>query len=107
MAEAKVTLRAASVETMLIVRESTMAEAVPLLAEHLVSWNITDEEGEVIPFEEKAILAGVEPTILQKIIGEWYAVAAGISAPLDLPSKDGDSRQDTEIAEQSIPMDVL
>ena len=107
MAGAEVTLRAASVETMLAVREATVQEAVPLLAENLISWNLTGSDGEVIAFEEKHILREVEPTILMKIIGEWYKVAVGISAPLDLPSNNGPPKQDTAVEELSIPMEVL
>lgn len=106
MAGAEVTLRAASVDTMLAVRESTVQEAVPLLAEHLISWNLTGADGEMVPFEEKHILREVEPGYLTKIIGEWYKVAVGISAPLDPPSSDGPPKQDTDHEALSIPMEV-
>jgi hypothetical protein len=107
MAGAEVTLRAASIEVMLAIREASMAEAVPFLAEHLLEWNITDRLGHVVEFEEKAILREVEPMILQRIIGEWYKVAVGISAPLDPPSKDGQESPGMESVEPSIPMDVM
>jgi hypothetical protein len=45
--------------------------------------------------------------ILQRIIGEWYKVAVGISAPLDPPSKDGQESPGMESVEPSIPMDVM
>lgn len=106
MAGVEVRLLAASVDTMIVLREASVRDAIPLLAEHLLSWNLTDQNKDIIAFEAKAITRDIEPEIIRQIIGEWYKVAVGISAPLDPPSNDGQSRPDTEPGELFIPMEV-
>lgn len=107
MAGTEIKLKAASVNTMLALRSISIQDAVPLLAEHLISWNIENDDNEIVAFDEKQICDEVEPQMIRIIISEWYKVAVGISAPLDPPSNDGPVSQDTVIAEPSIPMEAL
>lgn len=107
MAGTEVKLKAASIDIMLALRTISIQDAVPLLAEHLISWNIENNDNEIVPFDEKKICAEVEPQMIRIITSEWYKVAVGISAPLDPPSEDGQASQDMESVAQSIPMEPL
>ncbi len=107
MAGTEVKLKAASVSTMLTLRTISIQDAVPLLADHLISWNIENFNDEIVAFDEKQICDEVEPQMIRIIISEWYKVAVGISAPLDPPSKDGQVSQDMVSMEPSIPMETL
>lgn len=105
MQGAEVTLRAASIGTMLALRDMTPQAAVPLLAGHLVNWNL-EANGEPLPLTEDSCNS-LEAEMLYKIVGEWYRVATGVSAPLDPPSTDGPESPATEVEELSLPMDIL
>lgn len=110
MQGAEVTLRAASVQTMLLLREMSVQEAVPALVQHLVRWNLEYEDGSEalpVPMTEEGVLEHLEQPMLAKIIGEWYLVATGASAPLDPPSSDGQPSPDTDSTERSMTMEVL
>jgi hypothetical protein len=106
MEGAEITLRAASIATMLELRELTAVGSVPLLAEHLISWNL-ELDGVPVPMTAEAITTTVEHEMLYKIVGKWYEVATGVSAPLDPPSESGQESPEPEAAEQSIPMEIL
>ena len=108
MAEAEVSLRPATVETMEALRVATMSDAIPLLVDHLISWNLEyGPHKEPVPMTEEGIRKHLEKVMVMSIIGEWYKVAVGISAPLDPPSSDGHSKPDTVLEVPSIPMETL
>lgn len=104
---AEVTLLAASVDTMLQLRELSMDKAADLLAEHLASWNLEDARGAVLPLDADTIRREVEPGMVRQIVSEWYKVAIGVTAPLDPPSDDGPAQPATEVEVPSMPMEAL
>lgn len=76
-------------------------ELFTLMAEQMVSWNVTDEDGTPVP----ATLDGIRQQDLpfnMAIIEAWQTAAAGVSAPLDSGSPSGEPS-----LEASIPMDTL
>jgi hypothetical protein len=107
MEGAEVTLLAASVDTMLQLRELSMDKAADLLAEHLASWNLEDARGAVLPLDADTIRREVEPGMVRQIVSEWYKVAIGVTAPLDPPSDDGPAQPATEAEVPSMPMEAL
>lgn len=111
MQGAEVKLRAASTETMLKLREMSVVESVPLLAEHVVEWNLTYKDAEdvkwPVPCTAEGILRHLERQMIDKIATQWYLIATGASAPLDPPSDDGEPSPDTENMAPSLTMEVL
>lgn len=111
MAGAEVKLRAAAVGAMLALREMTAVQAVPLLIEHLIEWNLEYEDGDgavqPVPLTEDGVLEHLERDMLYKIVQQWFNVATGASAPLDPPSGDGQPSPDTENTAPSMTMEVL
>ena len=78
----------------------TLQARYELLAERLISWNLTEEDGTDIP----ATMAGMgtlDPGFVNKISGAWIRAVSGVAAPLESGSTSGDNSQ-----EASIPMDV-
>jgi hypothetical protein len=61
-----------------------------LLAEYVLSWNYTDEAGEVLPVTAASFMS-LEQSLLATISREWYYAAVGISAPLERTSIDTSS----------------
>lgn len=107
LAGAEITLRSASVDTVLAVEEMTADVAFPLFIDHVVSWNLEDADGNALPIDVKAAYAIMEVPVQRKLVNEWYRAATGISTPLDPRSNDGEESQTTEAVELSIPMEVL
>lgn len=99
---AEVRIRATPVSVIMRMMGSLpFPEIADLMVEYVESWNLESPDGDPIKLEQEAILAGLERAVLQKILGEWYKAAAGITAPLDGPSISGG-----QSPVESIPMDV-
>jgi hypothetical protein len=72
-----------------------------LLADHVKSWNLEDENGETLPISAESLYTQ-EAAVLAEIAKQWYLAAAGVSAPLAL----GSTSSATSV-EESIPMETL
>jgi hypothetical protein len=86
---AKVTLRSASIGTNLELGTCSVERECEILAEHLISWNLEEEDGKPLP----ATLEGVtllEVAVKNLILREWLKATRGVTAPLDKRSPDGE-----------------
>ncbi len=77
-------------------------DAVGLLAQYVVDWNLEDQIGDKIAFTQEAIMNALEEVVVAKILIEWYKAAAGVTAPLDPPGTEGDF-EETEIPMETNP----
>lgn len=82
--------------------EITTARQIDLLVEYVTSWNFETADGEPIPVTSDGIKAHVEEAVIAKVLLEWFRAARGVTAPLDLPSNDGERSQ-----APPIPMETL
>jgi hypothetical protein len=78
-----------------------MQRAVALLADHLVSWNLEDEDDLPVPCTREG-LEGQDMGFIQGILSAWMDQAIGVAPPLPQPSADGDP-----FPVESIPMTDL
>ena len=97
MAGAYVKLKSTPVGVALKLRAGIkVVEAIDLLTEYLLDWNLEDADGKTVPFTVEAIMAEVEEVVIAKILVEWCRASVGITAPLDPPGADG-TLTDTDI----------
>ncbi|WP_405531495.1 hypothetical protein OG592_26970 [Streptomyces avidinii] len=71
------------------------------MADKLISWNLEAEDGTPVPTTVEAVLEQ-DQGLMMAILGQWLDGLAGVSAPLEPSSTDGELSQ---VA--SIPMDTL
>lgn len=84
------------------VDKSSLADQLQSMAESLISWNLEDEDtGEAIPPTPEAVYAADQDLMLA-VGTAWFDALRGISAPLELPSTDGQ-----QYPEASLPMEPL
>lgn len=109
MEGAEVRIRATPVATVIKLSGCRdLEEMAELLCEYVESWNLDDLKGDPLELTPEALLANLEQVVLQKICGEWYKAAKGITAPLDPPSTDGSqSEEETSADLLEIPMTAL
>lgn len=63
-----------------------------LLAEHLLSWNVTDtdDDGDEVPLEpDRDGLLACDPRLVMEIIDAWSTRVTGVPRPLEQPSNGG------------------
>lgn len=106
LAGLEIDMRATSVATMIELQafkaqrdEKSLAAK---LVEHVVRWNLVDENDEILPLTVESLTAQ-EPVVLAAIGKQWWLATAGVSAPLD----DGSTSSTPSESEASIPMDAL
>jgi hypothetical protein len=102
LAGLEIKIKNTSVATLLQLEETAInsQEMADLLAGNVVEWNWGSGQG-AEPIVAESFLA-LESPVLRAIVNAWHKAATGVSAPLDQPSKDGDS-----LVEESIPMEAL
>lgn len=71
------------------------------LAQHIISWNLLDEEGQDVPTTFEGLLTS-DLDLNQVIIGAWVEAISGASGPLEKPSTSGEN-----MLVESIPMTAL
>ncbi|MEU6397881.1 hypothetical protein ABZ867_12975 [Streptomyces cinnamoneus] len=71
------------------------------MADKLIAWNLEDEDGTPVPTTVEAVLEQDQGLMLA-ILGKWLDGLAGVPAPLDPSSTDGEPSQAA-----SIPMETL
>jgi len=69
--------------------------------EHLVSWNLEDEDGGAVPCTPQEFMA-MDPKFVREILEQWAEEIAGVAVPLDSKSPDGEP-----FPEASLPMETL
>lgn len=77
-----------------------------ILAEHLVSWNVTTKTGEPVPTTLEGVLSQKVP-LIRDILTAWRSAVAEVDAPLGTPSFDGELSLTGAGGELSIPMEPL
>lgn len=75
-------------------------EVLAVLSRRIVEWNLTDEDGEVLPHDVET-LADEDFGMISDVLNAWTKAVTGVPAPLDARSNSGNT-----FPEQSIPMDV-
>jgi hypothetical protein len=90
-------------------KPQTLADGVRRLAtmlgyfvESLDEWNLEDESGQPTPHDPDVIQVMHPREVIDQILGAWIGSMAGVSAPLDQPSPNGE-----QSLVASIPMEVL
>lgn len=73
--------------------------AIELLVQYVQEWNLDGPDDKPLPIDVEAVKAGLEESVIAKIIVEWWKAAAGVTAPLDPPGADG------TMTDADIPMD--
>lgn len=76
-------------------------ELFGFMAERMVDWNVTEEDGTPVPADLEGIRAQ-DMAFSMAIVNAWTTAMAGVPAPLEQPSTSGESS-----LEASIPMEVL
>lgn len=78
----------------------SIQERYQLFASRLLSWNLTEEDGTVLPATMDG-LNTLDPGFVNKICGAWITAVNGVAVPLDSESTSGE-----DSPEASIPMAV-
>lgn len=102
---AHVSLRSASMATVEELRDSDPRRDAEILAEHLVEWDLEDDDGP-IPLTVDGIMR-LEGPLVYLIIREWMKATRGITAPFDRRSAGGVPSPEVDSSAPSIPMDPL
>lgn len=104
----KVAVKTPSIKTALFMQSLEKMddnEGVPAmvksLAEHIVSWNVEDDNGKTIKATENE-LTNLPIDMFQAILEKWITSTVGVPAPLD-----NNSNSISAFQEDLIPMDVL
>lgn len=79
---------------------SILEEIAATFANHLVSWNYEDEEGNALPASKESAL-DMDVRVLMQIVMKWAEVASDVPGPLPKRSSGG-----APFPVASIPMDV-
>jgi hypothetical protein len=72
-----------------------VAELHSMFVDHLVDWNLTEEDGAAVP-ETLAGLLTLEGQFVGLLLGTWLDSVTGVSRPLPKPSGSGGSSPPTE-----------
>lgn len=62
-------------------------------ADHLVEWNLEDEDGEAVPATFEGVCE-VDQDLFTFLLDQWIKASAGVSAPLDKPASSGETFPD-------------
>jgi len=98
---AEIKIRSASVQTNLELGTCTVERECEIIGEHLVSWNLEEENGAEIPADTEGVTQ-LEVAVKNLLIREWMKATRGISAPLDRRSKDIDSSPEEPITMETL-----
>lgn len=80
--------------------------AISILADHLIGWNLEDENGiPVAPTVSE--LRRQDMAFIWGVIGHWMDNAIGVSIPLQTPSEDGDQFPEGLIPMTEVPSPAL
>lgn len=71
------------------VRKDKQHELHQMFVDHLVDWNLTEEDDTPIPTTMEGLLS-LEPEFLGTLVGVWQVGRAAIPAPLEQNSTGGD-----------------
>jgi hypothetical protein len=89
------------------VRKTKMDELHALFVDHLVDWNLVEEDDTETPIPATvAGLHSLEPEFVGTIIGVWQMGRAAVPAPLGQPSTGGEPSQ-VESALMALPTESL
>lgn len=83
------------------IKQEQLGRLFDLFSGVLVEWNLLEEDGTPVP-ATKAGLLSQEFDFVMEIITAWMDAVAGVAAPLEKPSSDGEL-----FPEASIPMEPL
>lgn len=100
LAGAVVKMRSASIGTIQKLRdpENDFASEAQIIVDHIIEWNLEDEDGP-IPVTVEG-LKSLELPVRDLIYIEWQKATKGITAPLDHRSSDGEKRDEPEIPQE-------
>lgn len=76
-------------------------DSIRVLADHLVDWNLEDEDGHPLPATQES-LESLEIGMVNRLTEEWMAAVTGVSGPLGSASSPGSTAM-----EASMPMEVM
>lgn len=82
-------------------RNAATVKLIDLFATALISWNLEDKKGNEIPATPANVWAQ-DISFIMLLLAVYRLTVAGVLPPLSEPSSDGE-----QLAEESIPMDVL
>lgn len=68
---------------------------------YLVAWNLQDEDGAEVPCTPEEFMRQ-DPRFVREVLDQWAEAIAGVAAPLEQPSADGEP-----FPEASLPMEAL
>ncbi len=102
---AVVKMRSASIATIREMRECDLDREAELIAEHVVEWNIENDDGPM-PATAASVLAFDEP-FRDIVANEWLKASRGITAPFDRRSAGGAPSPAEEPTAPSIQMEDL
>lgn len=80
---------------------AALEKVTEILASHIVSWNLEDEDGEPVPTDLEH-LREQDFQMVNALVTKWMEVAVGVSPPLSKPSNGGEPS-----LEELIPMEEL
>jgi hypothetical protein len=66
-----------------------------MFIEHLLDWNLTDEDEQPIPPTYEGLLS-LEANFVGMLVGTWRVGRSAVAAPLDRPSDGGGTSEDVE-----------
>lgn len=81
--------------------DGAIVTMLKLMADQLVEWNVEDDHGQPVPTTFEGVRS-LDIDFNWAVIDAWQNAAAGVPAPLDGPSTDGEPA-----LVASIPMDAL
>ncbi len=76
------------------------------MADKLISWNLEDEDGTPVPTTVEAVLEQ-DQALMLAILGQWIDGIAGVSAPLEPSSTDGDPSQVASIPTETLSSSLV
>lgn len=104
----EVRTRWASIETIESLDGKTFSDSLPVLLDHVISWNLEDENGTPIPPDDMdAVKRAFEPSVRTELVSAWMRAAWGATTgPLEENSGDGGMSPEAVNEELSIPMET-
>jgi hypothetical protein len=81
--------------------DKTLRNVLGILSRRIVEWNLTDDDGNVIPHDVET-LADEDFGMIMDVLNAWTKAVTSVPAPLGERSTSG-----AQFQEQSIPMETL
>ena len=102
---ALIRMRSAPIGLSLNIRASmAWPDLVAAMCEYVIEWDL-EYEGQPIEIMPEEVMKRIDRPVLAAISSAWLDASAGVTAPLDSASSDGQPSPDTDALEQSIPME--